>query len=224
MNLRFIDWIWRVRGSLPLSPELSTDRTFERLDVLFQVPGTTYTRDRGKLIFRKKNQPAQDKMSIFDSGTLSVEDYGKGRRLNYNLLSRTLLLCFLAPALFFVFAKIFEFTRDHQKLTHTATVLHANSATTATDGKANATLKKNAIVPMSPIDKFLGVPEPDKKDPSKDDDEEKAKKKFSSTPAYVFCGLFSFLYVVGRILENYLIKREIVKAISILPIILFVFY
>ncbi|ANQ41862.1 hypothetical protein BAR24_10590 [Gluconobacter oxydans] len=213
MNLRFIDWIWCVRGSVPLASDLSTDKAFEKLNALFQVPGTTYDRVQERLVFQKKNQPSQDKMSIFDSGVLSVEASEHGRRLRYNLVSRTLLLCFLAPALFFGFAKVFEFTREHQKPALVTSASHSAGSSAVVDDKKNPAEKKDAVPPMNSIDKFLGAPAPDKKDDAKD--EEKKAKKLSPTPAYVFCGLFAFLYVVGRILEQILIKREFTRAIGL---------
>lgn len=210
LNLRFLDWIWHVKGSLPLAPEVSTDQAFEKLDALLQVPGTTYTRDQDRLVFQKKNQPAQDKMSIFDSGVLQVKEASQGKRLYYNLVSKTLLFCFLAPALFFGFGKVFEFTKDYRAAAYSAAAIHTHP-----EGVNEASQKKDAVVPMNFIDKFLGVPEPDKKDDSGNDDQEKMKKKLSSRPAYIFCALFAFLYVVGRILEQFLIRRELSRIIGV---------
>ncbi len=42
------------------------------------------------------------------------------------------------------------------------------------------------------------------KDKDKDDEED---EKPSPTPAYVFAAIFATLYIVGRILEDWLIKR-----------------
>ncbi len=68
---------------------------------------------------------------------------------------------------------------------------------------------------MNPIDKMLGAPAPDT---SKKDDEEggggKKGKKLSATPAYVFVGIFSALYVIGRILEDWLMRRLFRKALD----------
>lgn len=216
LNLRFISWIWHIRGSLPLAPEMSPDEAFERLDVLFQIPGTTYTREHEQLVFQKKNQPSQDKMSIFDSGILQIKDGNHGKRLYYNLVSKTLLLCFLAPALFFGFGKVFEFTKAHQ-----ATISLAAAKPAHLEGAAG-TQKKDAVVPMNFIDKFLGVPEPDKKNDLENGDQEKIKKKLSPKAAYVFCGLFAFLYVIGRILEQFLIRRELSRVISLSAVFVFI--
>ncbi len=68
MNLRFIDWIWHVRGSLALAPGQSGDDAFDRLDPLFRQVGTSHERTDDTLVFRKKDQAAQDKMSVFECG------------------------------------------------------------------------------------------------------------------------------------------------------------
>ena len=92
MNLRFIDWIWHVRGSLTLAPEQSSDDAFNRLDSLFRQTGTSHERTNDTLIFRKKDQAAQDKMSVFDGGVLQIEKGVAGSVLRYHLISRALLL------------------------------------------------------------------------------------------------------------------------------------
>ena len=91
MNLRFIDWIWHVRGSLELAPGQSSQEALERLDPLFHETGTSHERADDTLTFRKKDQPAQDKMSVFDSGVLRIEKRAAGSVLRYHLVSRTLL-------------------------------------------------------------------------------------------------------------------------------------
>ena len=67
VNLRFIDWIWHIRGSVPLAPGQSSDEAFDRLDPLFRVRDTHHDRAHDALTFRKSNQAPQDKMSIFDA-------------------------------------------------------------------------------------------------------------------------------------------------------------
>jgi hypothetical protein len=196
VNLRFIDWIWHVRGSLPLAPEQSSEEAFDRLDPLFRQAGTSHDRTRDTLTFRKKDQAAQDKMSVFEGGVLQIEKGATGSVLRYRLSSRALLFCFLAPLMFLGFA---QFTVAIGKL-------EKPSAEAADTSKKDA--KKDKVQPMNPIDKALGAPEPEKpkkdgkdKDKKKDDD-----KKHSPTPAYVFAAIFATLYVVGRILEDRLVK------------------
>ncbi|HEX7854508.1 MAG TPA: hypothetical protein VF503_12525 [Sphingobium sp.] len=198
MNRRFIDWIWHIRGSLVLAPEQSSDEAFDRLAPLFRETGTSHERTNDTLTFRKKDQAAQDKMSVFDGGVLQIEKGMAGSRLHYHLSSRSLLFCFLAPLLFLGIA---GFTLAIGQLPKSST-----EATGASGKAADAKKKpaaKDADVPMNPIDKFLGAP----KKPKKDGDETKGKdKKPTPTAAYVFAGIFATLYVVGRILEDRLVR------------------
>jgi len=194
VNTRFIDWIWHIRGSLALAPGQSSDEAFDKLDPLFREAGTSHERSRDTLTFRKKDQAAQDKMSVFDGGVLQIETGAAGAVLRYHLISRALLFCFLAPLLFLSFAG----------LTIGIGILEKPSIEAAAAKKDKK--KEKAVVPLNPIDRFLGAPAPEK--PKKDDKDksEEQKKKYSPTPAYVFAGFFAILYVVGRILEDRLIK------------------
>lgn len=196
MNLRFVDWIWHVRGSLALEPGQSIDDAFARLDGLFRQTGTSHERTGDMLTFRKKDQAAQDKMSVFDEGILQIEKGVAGPVMRYRLSSRILLLCFLAPLFFLAIGQLTIFIGK----------LDAPSAEAAkaAEAKKKAAAKK-VDVPLNPIDKFLGAPEPEKKKPRKKDDEDD-KKKASPTAAYVFAAIFATLYVVGRILEDRLVK------------------
>jgi hypothetical protein len=190
VNLRFIDWIWHVRGSLALAPGQSSDEAFDRLDPLFRQTGTSYHRTDDRLIFSKKDQAAQDKMAVFDGGALQIDKSLGGSILRYHLSSRALLFCFLASPLFLGIA---EFT----------TVLNRFEQAPAQEEK------KHTDIPMNPIDKALGAPEPDNE---KKDDADKGKK-LSPKAAYIFSGLFAVLYVVGRILEDRLMKARFKKSL-----------
>lgn len=202
--MRFIDWIWQIRGSQALSPELSRDEAFGRLDPLFRQAGTSHRRTNDTLTFRKKDQAAQDKMAIFDGGVLQIEQGLTGSVLHYRLTSRILLFCFLAPLLFLGFAQ----------LTITLGKLEQPAAEAAVKpGNAAEAKKADAELPQNPIDKFLGAPPPEKpKDGA--EDEGGRNKKPSPTPAYAFAALFAVLYVVGRILEDRLIKALFRKSLQ----------
>lgn len=207
MNTRFIEWIWHIRGSLPLAPGQSGDEAFDRLDPLFHKAGTSHHRSHDRLTFSKKDQAAQDRMSIFDGGELRIEKGASGPVLHYNLTSRALLFCFLAPLLFLAFAQL---TMALGKLEKTPAQVEK-----APDGAAD----KKAEVPMNPIDKFLGAPPPEKKDKAKDkaNEKEREDKKHSPTPAYVFAGIFAALYLIGRILEDRLIKGLFARSLQPSP-------
>lgn len=201
MNLRFIDWIWHVRGSLALAPGQSSDDAFDRLAPLFRQTGTSHDRKNDTLTFSKKDQAAQDKMSIFDGGALHIERGVAGPVLRYHLVSRALLFCFLAPLFFLAVAQFTIVLGKYQKPS-------AAAAKPAEVTKKPAA--KDAVVPLNPIDKFLGAPAPEK--PKKDGDSPgKRGKKPSPTPAYVFAAIFATLYLIGRILEDRLIKAQFRK-------------
>lgn len=197
VSRRFIDWIWHIKGSLALAPGLSREEAFHRLNPLFQQPGTSYEKAGNMLTFRKKGQAPQDRMSIFDSGVLEIKGGADGGALHYRLSSRALLFCFLAPFLFLALAG--------------ATIVIAEYSRPSPEAAAKAKLEKekeeNKILPQNPIDKALGAPAPEK---PKKDDKKKADDDYegkpSPTPAYVFAGIFLVLYIVGRILEDRLIK------------------
>jgi hypothetical protein len=193
VNLRFIDWIWHVRGSLTLAPGQSGDEAFDRLDPLFHQFGTSHERSDDTLLFRKKDQAAQDSMSIFDWGILQIEKGVAGSVLRYHLTSRALLFCFLMPLLFLGIAQFTIVLSSFQK-THTEAV------------KKPAPKKQN-VVPLNPIDKALGAPAPEKPKKGDADKANGRDKKPSPTPAYVFAAIFATLYGVGRILEDRLVKK-----------------
>ena len=201
MNLRFIDWIWHVRGSLALAPGQSSHDAFDRLDPLFRQTGTSHQRTGDTLTFTKKDQAAQDKMSVFDGGVLRIDKGAAGSVLHYDLISRALLFCFLAPLLFLSLAQVTVVLGKFEKPpAHEAAKKHA------------------AAMPMNPIDKALGAPAPDKS--KKDDaDEEGGKKGKKPTPttAYVFAGIFAALYVGGRVLEDRLVLRLFRKTVLDAP-------
>ena len=206
-GMRLINWIWHVRGSLALAPGQSGERVFDSLAPLFRETGTSHERTNETLTFRKKDQPAQDKMSVFDSGVLRIEKGAAGSVLRYHLISRALLFCFLLVPLFLGIA---QFTIAMGKFQKPATEAAGTSGKASDASKKSAA--KDAVVPLNPIDKFLGAPAPEK--PKKGEDRPGGRdKKPSPTPAYVFAAFFAILYVVGRILEDWLIKRLFKKSL-----------
>ena len=214
MNLRFVDWVWHIRGRLALPPGQSGDDAFSRLNSLFGENGTSYDRAGDTLTFRKKDPAAQDKLSVFNGGTLQIEKSAEGPVLRYHLISRPLLFCFLAPLLFLAFGQLtLTLAKFHKPSTETASTSGKTSAAKKPGGKPAAKAEAKAPdLPMNPIDKFLGAPAPDKKKGGEKDG--KRDKKPSATAAYVFASFFAFLYVVGRILEDRLVKRLFTKRLA----------
>lgn len=192
VNLRYLDWIWHIKGSLPLAPGQSSEEAFGRLDPLFREVNTSHARAGDALTFHKKDQAAQDKMSIFDRGVLRIEHEAGRSVLRYHMTSRALLFCFLAPLLFLAFAGL--------------NVTLGKLEKPATEAAAKKAEKKEVVLPQNPIDKTLGAPAPEK--PKKDGAK---KNKHSPTPAFVFAALFAALYLVGRVLEDRLVKSLLRK-------------
>jgi hypothetical protein len=190
-----------------LVPAQSSDEAFERLDPLFRQTGTTHQRSGDTLTFQKKDSAAQDKMSIFDGGVLHIEHAETGPMLRYHLTSRALLFCFLAPLLFLGIAQL------------TVAIGKADKPVAEAGAKAGKVAhappkpaEKKAL-PFNAIDKALGAPAPEK--PKKDGEDGPGKsKKPKSTPAYVFAGIFAALYIVGRILEDRLVKALFQKRLQ----------
>ena len=200
-NWRFINWIWHVRGNLTLAPEQSSDDAFDRLEPLFRQTGTSHTRTNDTLTFRKKDPAAQDKMSIFDGGVLQIEKGSAGSVLRYHLTSRILLFCFLAPLLFLGFAQL------------TVAIGELEKPSVGVTDKSKKPEKRDAALPQNPIDKILGAPAPEKPKKEEAGKSKEDNKKPSPTAAYVFAALFFALYVIGRVLEDRLIKALFKKSL-----------
>ena len=201
--MRLIDWIWTVRGELPLPAGQSAAEAFARLEPFFREPGTSFDQAEGSLTFTKKDPLAQDRMSIYDAGELRVESQPGGGVLRYWMTSKSLLFCFLAPLLFVAFGQIIV-----------GVGILAKPDTEQADKKKKE--EKDKVRELHWIDQMLGAPAPEK--PKKDEKEKKkeegGKDRFSPTSAYVFAGLFALLYVIGRILEDRLIRRRFLRSLS----------
>ena len=203
-NMRMIDWIWTIRGSIALPSGQSAHEAFDRLEPFFHAPGTSFERADDTLTFTKKDQLAQDRMSIYDEGILQVERGDGGALLRYRMASKALLFCFLAPLLFLAFGQII------------VGVSMLEGEPTAAEKKAEELKKKEEekkVRTLHPIDQFLGAPAPEKpkadEKAKKDKEKEKEKSKTQfPKAAYVFAGLFAILYGVGRVLEDRLIKMR----------------
>ncbi|WP_417620603.1 hypothetical protein [Parasphingorhabdus sp.] len=206
MKLPFIERIWHIKGSLALEDRQSPEDAFEKLDPLFQTHGTVYEIEGDTLTFRKHNPAAQDKLATFNRGTLRIVESEGRPVLAYNLTSPALLACFLAPLLFLALAQatiaIGEF--ENSKIEAAG-----ESGEGADKSKKNDEADKDFQLHW--LDEALGAPAPEKPD-EKDKDEDKDKdKKHSPTAAYILAAIFATLYIVGRILEPWLIKSTFRK-------------
>lgn len=101
--MRIIDWIWRVRGSIPLATPRSASEIFARLEPIFRERGTTIEYGPDTLSFRKDNPDSQDKLASFEVGRLHVSG-GTAPILHFDMSSRPLFWCFVAPLPFLAVA------------------------------------------------------------------------------------------------------------------------
>jgi hypothetical protein len=207
LRVPYVEKIWRIEDSLIVDEPLTPAEAFDRLDPLFQTDGTQYAIEDDRLGYLKTNPRAQDKLATFTSGTLQVEPAPGGTRLSYQAASTALLLCFLAPLLFLFFAQVMETANQWERAKAEA------SEAAKKDKKDEA--KDKPVRKLHPIDVMLGAPAP--KDPNADKDKDKKKEpkdKFRTTPAYVIAGLFFVIFLVGRVLEPWLLKRTFRHALS----------
>ena len=205
LKLPLVDNIWRVRGAVPIDPSLSADEAFARVDPLLRTPGTTIVTEGGALVYSKHNPAAQDKLATFTRGRMWIEQAGAGAVLRFDLFSHALLLCFLAPLLFLGFAQL-------------AVTLNAWEAA-GTEAAAKAGKKDEKKPPvvkkLNPVDEFLGAPAPE--DPRKKKDKNKDKGMHSPDEGYYLAGFFFVVYLVGRWLEPFLVRRRLRAALAAPP-------
>jgi hypothetical protein len=202
LRVPYVEKIWRTEGSLSIDDTLTPAEAFARLDPLFQTDGTQYAIEGDMLGYHKTNPRAQDKLTTFTSGTLRVEQAAGATRLTFQVASTALLLCFLAPLLFLGFAQVAGEINAYERA--------KAEASTKKDKKDQAEEKKKPQLHW--IDQMLGAPEP--KDPNADKDKKKEpKEKIRTMPAYVLAGLFFAIYLVGRFLEPWLLKRTLRQAL-----------
>ena len=109
--LRLIDWIWTVRGTVPLAHRQSGDEALALIDTLLREPGTTRQRDGDRLTFSKIDPLSQDKLAVFEQGTLHVVTALAGSELRYVLHSRALLFCLLASPFFLGISAVIDSAR-----------------------------------------------------------------------------------------------------------------
>jgi hypothetical protein len=204
-SLPLIDHIWRVRGAVPIDPAMSAEEAFARLDPLLRTPGTAVSAEGALLAYSKHNPAAQDKLATFTRGKLWIEPAGAGAVLRFDLFSHALLMCFLAPLLFLGFAQL-------------ATAINAWEAGSAeaSEKAAKDADKPKPVKKLNPVDEFLGAPAPE--DPNKKEDEKKGEKKdegrHSPDEGYVLAGFFALVYLVGRWLEPFLVRRRFRAALA----------
>lgn len=202
IRLPYVDSIWRVRGEVPIDPALTPTDAFVRLDPLLRTPGTAVALDGCRLSYSKHNPAAQDKLATFTRGNLWIERAGAGAVLRFDLFSHALLLSFLAPLMFLGFAQM-------------AIAINAweQSGADVSEKAKNADEKPEPVKKLNPVDEFLGAPAPE--DPSKKKKEEKKDEgRHSPDEGYFMAGVFGLIYLVGRWLEPWLVRRRLCAALA----------
>lgn len=203
-----VDRIWRVQSSVEIDEIITPTEAYERLEPLFCAPGTELSREGDTLSYKKSNPAAQDKLATFTSGTLHVGMHEGRTSLSYEVSSTALLLCFLAPLLFIGLGQLAE---GLNMLDPPVEESERGEAAKDKDEKEDRSLHW--------IDQMLGAPAPETKEErekrkEEEESEEDKEAKHSSTPAFVLAGLFLAIYLVGRILEPYLLKRTFRRALT----------
>lgn len=197
--IRRIEPIWRIRGRIPLPADQSPSEALDRIVPLLRERNTTHHRLGDAVDYHKVDPAAQDRLAVFERGTLRIEPGPSGPVLAYDLVSRALLFCFLAP---FLFLAISQLPVLATALTPPPTAAEKKAA----EEKEKKKEQQMAARQLHPIDKMLGAPAPEtKKDKKKEED--KKDKGPSPTSGYVFAGVFAALYAAGRWLEPWLARR-----------------
>ena len=196
-----IDRIWRSRGVLPVEPPLPAPEILDRLSGLFDEGEFALDRAGKRLDYRKPNPGAQDRLSTFSNGSLELAGDGEGQVLRYDVGSPALLLTFLAPLLFLGLAQGFVLLGQWEE---------SKEASQSEDEDEDEEDDKPGELHW--IDRMLGAPEPE--DPDKEDEEESEEDDdYSPRDAYGLAGLFALIYLVGRVLEPYLLRKTLRRTI-----------
>lgn len=214
-RMPYIDRVWRVTSSIELGAALSAQEAFARLGPLFDTQGTDYAVEGNTLIYTKTNPGAQDKLATFTSGFLRFDDAQEDApRLTYDVGSTALFLCFLAPLAFLAFGQFASFLNEIERPIYLAE---------QEEREAEKEAEADEVIELHWIDQMLGAPAPKKPgEDEKDAREERGREGekdenegyHSPTTSYVFAGIFFAIYLVGRVLEPYLLKRTFRAALT----------
>jgi len=210
MNLPVIERIWRVRGSIPLDANDTPAQVFDKLDPLFRTPGTQYSIEDDVLTYGNRNPGAQDKLATFTKGRLAVVERAGRHHLIYDLISPALLAVFLAPLLFLAFAQVTIALSQIEGSAKEARASEEAESETEDD-------EEDDKIQLNPLDIALGSPaaeEVAEGDSEEDSEKDEDESPHSPTTAYVLAGIFAALYVVGRILEPWLIRSAFRKRLA----------
>lgn len=206
MKLPYIDRIWTARGDIELDPPRTAKEAFAKLDPMLQENVSEFEVNGDTLRYRKNNPAAQDKMATFPKGTLQVVQEGGRSQLRYELISPALLMVFIAPLFFLVFAQVATAVNEMEK----------SSQEEAAD-KDEEEEDDEEPQPNSAIDQWLGAPAPEtlaEKKEREEREEEEDEGTHSTTPSKVLAGIFATLWLFGRLFEPWLMRRRLRAALN----------
>ena len=210
-TLPYIDRIWTARGHIDLEGRMPAAQVFDRMEPLLEKSGTETVIDGSTLTYVKENPAAQDRLATFSSGTFEVTQEADRSLLQYRLKSPALLLVFLAPLFFLAIAQATELLVEWERPT---------PAEKAKMEKAEKEKEAEEPGELNPIDQWLGAPRPETLEEKKQRELEEDKDedaKHSPRPAYVLAGIFAALFLVGRWLEPFLVRRNLRRVLGLMP-------
>jgi hypothetical protein len=122
------------------------------------------------------------------------------------MFSHALLLAFLAPLLFLGFAQM-------------AIAINAweASGAEASEKAPKDEEKPKPVKKLNPVDEFLGAPAPEDPNKKKKDEKEEDEGRHSPDEGYFMAGVFALIYLVGRWLEPWLVRRRLRAALAASP-------
>lgn len=192
-----------------MSDGQSARAVIDRLEPLFHATGTSYDRSDDALRFTKKDPAAQDKLAVFNAGTLHIANFGSGRMLRYDLTSRALLACFLAPLMFLAFGQLGIAADNYQQAQAKAEKAEMAKEKARKDKKDDA-----KEFPRNAVDVALGAPAPKTRKEMKAEKEKQEKEPPSAAPSYVFAAIFALLYLIGRFLEPRIMRKLFTRQLA----------
>ncbi|MEL6434930.1 MAG: hypothetical protein AAFQ28_14135 [Pseudomonadota bacterium] len=213
----YIDRIWRAASSIELDTQVCVREAYERLAPLFDTQGTEVVIDGNAMTYAKTNPVAQDKLATFTSGTLVITEDEAKTRLSYDVGSTALFLCFLAPLAFLALGQFAVFLNEIERPAYLSE---------KAEREAEKDAEKDEAIELHWVDQMLGAPAP--KQPGEEDEtsrredarggedrEDEGEGYHSPKTAYAFAGIFAAIYLVGRVLEPYLLKKTFRNALSL---------
>jgi len=212
-TIPYIDRIWTARGHIDLEAPLSAAQVFDRMEPLLEKSGTETVIDGTTLTYVKENPAAQDRLATFSSGSFEVTQEADRSLLHYRLKSPALLLVFLAPLFFLAIAQATELLVEWERPT-------AEEKARMEKEKAEKEKEEKEPGELNPVDQWLGAPRPETLEEKKQREMEEGKDedaKHSPRPAYVLAAIFAALFLIGRWLEPFLVRRNLRRVFGLIP-------